>query len=167
VEEALARIGATGAVLRSQAPVIRGINDDAESWVTLWKRLSRVGVVPYYMFVERDTGPQAFFSVPLERCYDIFREAYSQVSGLERTVRGPVMSETEGKVCIDGITTISGEKVFVLRYLQARKPRIVGRTFFAQFDPDATWFSDLRPALDAAELLPLRDDWAARDASAR
>jgi hypothetical protein len=103
-------------------------------------------MIPYYMFVERDTGPQDYFSVPLARSYEIFRDAYATVSGLCRSVRGPSMSATPGKVCIDGVAEVAGEKVFVLRMLQARDPAQVGRPFFARFDPTATWLSDLKPA---------------------
>jgi L-lysine 2,3-aminomutase len=152
--QAVARIGRTGAVIRAQAPLIRGVNDDPLTWAAMWRQLTRLSVVPYYMFVERDTGPQDFFAVPLARAYEIFRDAYSGVSGLARTVRGPVMSATPGKVCVDGITEIAGEKVFVLRMLQARDPALVGRPFFAVHDPAAVWLTDLKPALGASALLP-------------
>jgi len=98
------------------------------------------------MFVERDTGPQDYFAVPLARGYEIYREAYKSVSGLCRTVRGPSMSATPGKVCVDGIAEVSGEKVFVLHLIQARRPELVGVPFFARYDPSATWLSDLVPA---------------------
>jgi hypothetical protein len=103
-------------------------------------------MIPYYMFVERDTGPQDYFAVPLARGYQVFSDAYRSVTGLCRTVRGPSMSATPGKVCVDGIAEVSGEKVFVLRMIQARDPGLVGKPFFARFDPHATWLSDLVPA---------------------
>ena len=56
------------------------------------------------------------------------------------------MSTTPGKVVMEGVTTIHGEKVFVLKFLQARDPEWVGETFFAKYDPVATWLTDLRPA---------------------
>jgi KamA family protein len=142
---AVQRITQAGAVIRTQAPLIRSINDDAETWRTMWRTQVRMGMVPYYMFVERDTGPQDYFAVPLARGYEIFRDAYQRVSGLCRTVRGPSMSATPGKVCVDGITTVAGIKVFVLRMIQARDPSLVGTPFFARFDPKATWLTDLEP----------------------
>jgi KamA family protein len=156
--EAIARVLATGAVIRSQAPMIRGVNDDADVWARMWREQTRLSIVPYYMFMERDTGAQHYFSVPLARAYELFRSAYQQVSGLSRTVRGPVMSATPGKVCVDGVVEVHGERVFALRMLQARDPRLVGRPFFAQYDPTATWLTDLKPALGAAELLPPVED---------
>jgi L-lysine 2,3-aminomutase len=146
VTNAIRRVQATGAVIRTQAPLIRSINDDADTWSRMWRAQLRLGLVPYYMFVERDTGPQGYFAVPLARAAEIFRDAYSSVSGLARTVRGPSMSATPGKVCVDGIADVAGQRVFVLHMIQARDPSLVGRPFFARFDPDAVWLSELKPA---------------------
>jgi KamA family protein len=143
---AISRIRSTGAVIRTQAPLIRSVNDDAAAWREMWKAQVRLGLVPYYMFVERDTGPQDYFAVPLARAHEIFRDAYASVSGLCRSVRGPSMSATPGKVCVDGVAEVAGEQVFVLRMLQARDPGLVGRPFFARYDPKATWLTDLTPA---------------------
>jgi KamA family protein len=142
---AVQRIRNSGAIIRTQAPLIRSINDASETWRSMWRTQLRMGMIPYYMFVERDTGPQDYFAVPLARAYEVFRDAYQGVSGLCRTVRGPSMSATPGKVVVDGITTIAGLKVFVLRMIQARDPKLVGSPFFARFDPEATWLTDLEP----------------------
>ncbi|MGP4027387.1 KamA family radical SAM protein [Actinomadura sp. 3N407] len=146
VTEAVRRIRGTGAVIRTQAPLIRTINDDPAAWNAMWRTQTRMGMIPYYMFVERDTGPQDYFAVPLARAYEIFRDAYRDVSGLARTVRGPSMSATPGKVCVDGVLDLFGEKVFALRLIQCRDPDLVGKPFFAKYDPDAVWLDDLEPA---------------------
>jgi KamA family protein len=156
VATAISRIRAAGAVIRTQAPLIRSINDDAACWARMWRTQLRQGLVPYYMFVERDTGPQGYFAVPLARAAEIFRDAYSSVSGLCRTVRGPSMSATPGKVCVDGVTEIAGQMVFVLHMIQSRDPSLVGRPFFAEYDPEAVWLSDLRPAF--ADRFPFEAD---------
>jgi KamA family protein len=149
VAEAVRRIRAAGAVIRTQAPLIRSINDDPAVWSAMWRSQSRMGMVPYYMFVERDTGPQGYFAVPLARGYEIYRDAYRSVSGLCRTVRGPSMSATPGKLCVDGVAEVAGEKVFALHMIQARDPGLVGKPFFARFDPHAIWLSDLQPAFSS------------------
>ncbi|MEU6799059.1 lysine 2,3-aminomutase [Nonomuraea wenchangensis] len=148
VQAAVERIIGTGATIRTQAPLIRSINDDPAVWSSMWRRQLRMGMVPYYLFVERDTGPQDYFAVPLARAYEIFRDAYASVSGLCRTVRGPSMSATPGKVCVDGVMEVAGQQVFVLHFIQARDPSLVGRPFFARYDPEAVWLTDLRPAFE-------------------
>ncbi|MRG92378.1 KamA family radical SAM protein [Polyangium spumosum] len=150
-KEALARVLSTGATVRCQAPLIRHVNDRAEVWEDMWRTQVRAGAVPYYMFIERDTGARHYFEVPLVRAHEIFRDAYARVSGLARTVRGPSMSATPGKVVIDGTPEIMGTKVFALRFTQARDPAWVGRPFFARFDPRATWLDHLRPAFGEKE----------------
>jgi KamA family protein len=150
-QAALRRVHRTGAVIRTQAPLIRHVNDSSHVWADMWRHQVQLGAVPYYMFVERDTGPKDYFEVPLARGVQIFRRAYRKVSGLARTARGPSMSATPGKVLVDGMATINGEKVFVLRFIQARDPAWVDRPFFARYDPDATWLRDLRPAFGKEE----------------
>jgi KamA family protein len=145
-EEAVRRILGAGAVLRTQAPLIRHVNDDADVWATMWNRQIRLGAVPYYFFVERDTGPKHYFEVPLHRALSIFEGAYRRVSGLGRTVRGPSMSCTPGKVLVDGVAEVMGQRVFVLKLIQARDPAWVNRPFFAKYDEDATFYEDLEPA---------------------
>jgi KamA family protein len=150
-QDAVRRIRSSGAVVRCQAPLIRHVNDDAKTWSDMWKRQLVLGAIPYYMFVERDTGPKQYFEVPLARALEIYETAYRRVSGLARTVRGPSMSATPGKVVVDGVTEIGGEKVFVLKMIQGRDPSWVGRVFFAKYDEHASWLDQLKPALGAKE----------------
>jgi KamA family protein len=150
-QTAVERIKNTGAVVRTQAPLIRHVNDSAETWSDLWKTQVRLGAVPYYMFVERNTGPKHYFEIPLARALEIFNTAFRTLSGIGRTVRGPSMSATPGKVLVDGVATIHGEKVFVLKFLQGRDPEWVGRPFFARYDEKVSWFNELRPAFGESE----------------
>ncbi|MFE2825154.1 KamA family radical SAM protein [Streptomyces sp. NPDC059271] len=144
--QALARIRATGAVVYCQAPLIAHVNDDAAVWAALWRAELAAGAVPYYLFVERDTGPHEYFKVPLARAVDIFQSAYRTLPGLARTVRGPVMSATPGKVAVDGVEETPQGTYFRLRMLQAREPALVARPFRARFSPEAAWLDDLELA---------------------
>jgi len=151
IHEAVTKIQGTGAQIRTQSPLLRHINDDPQVWATMWQKQVNMGMIPYYMFVARDTGAQSYFGVTLEQAHFIFNEAYQQVSGVCRTVRGPSMSAGPGKVRIMGITKVQGEKVFNLEFLQGRNPDWVGKPFFAAFDPKAKWLDDLIPAFGESE----------------
>ena len=146
---AIARVRATGAIIRSQGPLLKGINDSAAVWARLWNTQVNLGIVPYYLFVERDTGARHYFEVPLASAWEIYRHAMQQVSGIARTARGPSMSTNPGKVEIQGISEINGEKVFALRFIQGRQADWVQRPFFARYDETATWLDDLKPAFGA------------------
>jgi L-lysine 2,3-aminomutase len=166
-QRAVARIRETGAVVYCQAPLIGRVNDDAGTWADLWHAELRAGAVPYYMFVARDTGTREYFKVPLPRAAEIFRDAYSRLPGLARTVRGPVMSTTAGKIVVDGVWSDAGRSSgagagigggadsdssddvrLQLRFLQARNPDLVGRPFQARSSADAAWIDDLEPDPD-------------------
>lgn len=146
VKEAITEILKTGAAIRTQSPLLKHINDSPESWSKMWKKQVELGCIPYYMFVARNTGADHYFSLPLVEAWKIFREAYQSVSGISRTVRGPSMSCLPGKVQVLGVNEINGENVFTLRFIQGRGHDWVAKSFFATYDENATWYTDLKPA---------------------
>ncbi|MBN8551105.1 MAG: lysine 2,3-aminomutase [Deltaproteobacteria bacterium] len=145
-QEALKRIQNCGAQVRTQTPLLRGINDNAQVLAQLWEEQVRLGCIPYYLFATRDTGAQRFFGVPLAESLALYVEALHGVSRLAATVRGPVMSSDPGKILVQGISEVLGQKVFVLQLLQSRHTEWAGRLFYAQYDPRALWINELKPA---------------------
>ena len=148
VKLAIEKVRETGVQIRTQSPLLTNINDDADMWAQMWQKQVELGCIPYYMFVVRDTGAQHYFGVSLVKAHEIFQQAIQKVSGLARTVRGPSMSATPGKVQVDGVAEINGTKVIVLRMLQGRNPEWVNRPFFAKYDENAIWLDDLKPAFE-------------------
>ena len=163
--KAIRRIRETGVIIRAQGPLLAHINNKAAVWERLWRTQVRLGIVPYYMFVERDTGARRYFEVPLVQAWEVYRAAMSKVSGLARTARGPSMSAGPGKVEIQGVADIHGERVFVLRFIQGRNADWVERPFFARFDPTATWLDGLRPAFGDPEFF-FEEEYRAMQAQA-
>ncbi len=143
---AVSAIRATGAVIRTQSPVLNNINAASGIWSEMWEKQVALGIIPYYMFIARNTGAQPYFAVPLVRAYEIYRDAVSRVSGLARSARGPSMSAFPGKVKIDGVSEIAGEKVLVMSMIQGRDEAWVRKPFFARYDEAAVWLDDLKPA---------------------
>lgn len=146
VSQAIDRILKSGAVIRTQSPVLKNINDSPKVWAEMWQKQVALGCIPYYMFVARNTGADHYFSIPLVDVWKLFREAYQSVSGICRTVRGPSMSCLPGKMQILGMNEIGNDKIFTLRFIQGRNPDWVAKSFFAKFDDKATWYTDLKPA---------------------
>lgn len=148
LKEAVKQLRSVGVQVRSQSPLLKHINDKPELWAKMWREQVDQNIIPYYMFLSRDTGAQDYFAVPLAEAHEIFRKAYQEVSGVCRTVRGPSMSADPGKVQILGTQEINGEKVFVLRFLQGRNPDWVCKPFFAKYDEEAIWLDQLEPAFE-------------------
>lgn len=145
-QEAVRRLRDAGAVLYSQGPLLAGINDDPATWARNWSEQVQLGIHPYYMFIERDTGPRQYFEVPLPRALEIYRAAIQQVSGLARSARGPVMSAEPGKVEVIDAQASQDRTRYLLQFLQARDPALVRRPFWAEGRENACWFTQLSPA---------------------
>lgn len=148
VKKAISRIQNTGAVIRTQSPIFRHINDDPKVWEIMWKEQVKLGMVPYYMFIPRNTGANQYFKISLTEAYDIFSNAYTNVGGNARTVRGPVMSCYPGKIQILGISRVLNEDVLVLSFIQARNPEWTNKPFLAEMNSNAFWIDDLKPAFN-------------------
>jgi hypothetical protein len=86
----------------------------------------------------------ARFSHPRQLQSQLVSESVRRIRGTG-AASGPAMPTSEGTVCVTGIADIAARKVFVLRYTQASDPDRIGRPFFAAFEPEATWFTDLKP----------------------
>ncbi|MBN1651452.1 MAG: lysine 2,3-aminomutase [Bacteroidales bacterium] len=146
VKIAIKNIKKAGVEIRTQSPIMNHINNKAWIWRDMWNTQVKLGLIPYYMFIARDTGAQHYFSVPLVKAWQIYKDAYRQVSGIARTVRGPSMSAHPGKIEIVGPTTIDGDEVLTLNFIQGRNSDWVKRPFFAEYDEKAKWLDDLKPA---------------------
>ncbi|WP_236040578.1 KamA family radical SAM protein [Marinobacter nauticus] len=157
-KSAIKKILNTGAVIRSQGPLLRHINDKPEIWSRLWQKQVELGIIPYYMFVERDTGACNYFEIPLFRAWEIYQSAIQKVSGVARTARGPSMSADPGKVEIQGIIEIDSKKYFVLRFIQGRVSDWVQRPFLAEYSETATWLNHLKSASNQGAFFFEADD---------
>jgi L-lysine 2,3-aminomutase len=144
-QEAVYRLLETGATIRTQSPVLRHINDSAGVWTRNWSEQVRLGLIPYYMFVERDTGANHYFGIPLAKALSIYQNASRNLSGLARTARGPVMSASPGKVQVQGLLTVNNQRYFVLSFLQARRTEWLFRPFLAPYSETAQWLDELDP----------------------
>ncbi|MEA3444164.1 MAG: lysine 2,3-aminomutase [Bacteroidota bacterium] len=151
VTEAVKLIRNTGANIRTQSPILNHINASSEIWKNMWIKQVEMGMVPYYMFIARDTGARDYFGVPIVKAWEIFRNAYANVSGICRTARGPSMSADPGKVLISGVSEINGQKVIMLTFLQGRNSEWVRKPFFAKYNEEALWLDELEPAFGQEE----------------
>ncbi|MGQ1889189.1 KamA family radical SAM protein [Thermophagus sp. OGC60D27] len=155
VQEAIRNIRATGAEIRTQAPVLNHINNRSEDWARMWKKQVQLGLVPYYMFIERETGPYNYFSLPLVDIYKMYQKAMRETGSFAKTVTGPVMSASKGKVQIMGIVTnpLDGSKYFMMQYIRHRNYSETFKPFLMHYDKQATWVDQLKE-VEIPELIP-------------
>jgi len=136
-KKAISLVQKTGTITFNQTPILKGINDDADTIKTLIEELSFIGVVPYYLFQCRPVVGNKMFSTPIEATIDIVEKARARVSGLAAKVRY-VMSHETGKIEVLGKT-----KDFVFfRYHRAADEENSGKFMVFKRNPEAHWFDD-------------------------
>lgn len=129
-----------GAVCANQCPVIRGVNDDAETLATLFRQLSFIGCPPYYLFQCRPTVGNRPYTVPLVEGFRLFDAARGRVSGLAKRARF-VLSHRTGKIQILAVD----ERHIYARYHRAKDPGMEGTFHLYHRDDQAYWLDDLVP----------------------
>ncbi len=146
VQEAIANIRNTGAQIRTQSPVLNHINKSSSLWADMWTKQVNLGLIPYYMFIERETGPFEYFQIPIAEVYTIYNEAIRLTGSLAKTVTAPVMSASKGKVQILGVINnpLDGKKYFMLQYARHRDYKKTYKPFLAEYDEKATWVDQLK-----------------------
>ena len=94
VEELRSRYWIT---LSNQTPIIRGINDDADTLRVLQREHKRAGVENHYFFCGRDIIGHKAFNVSIETAWRILNESQKGLSGIEAQAR-LVLSHFKGKI---------------------------------------------------------------------
>lgn len=128
-------IGA-GIMLRNQTVLLKGVNDDAEVLKQLLRKLTAVGVAPYYIFQCRPVrGVKAQFQVPLPRGLEVVELAKGGQNGVGKCLRY-CMSTPRGKVEIVGKLP-EGKMLF--KFNQAKNAADAGRIFVETVQPEQCW----------------------------
>jgi len=142
--EAIKDLHHTGAMLANQTPMIRGINDNADVLAELFGKLSFAGICPYYVFQCRPASGNKHLAVPIEKGYQIFEQACSQVSGLGKRARF-VMSHLTGKIEIVGV---DNDYVY-MKYHRSAEEELNSKFMTFKSNPNAYWLDDYKEAIDA------------------
>jgi len=164
-KEAIRLVLKTGTAMTNQTPVLKGINDSADTLQNLLEELSFNGVAPYYLFQCRPTVGNEAYSTYIEETIDLIEEVRSRMSGLGARVLY-VMSHESGKIEILGKT----EEYIYFRYHRSASPENRGRFLvlkstytsvitgspenrgrFLVFrrNPEARWFDDYTDLIES------------------
>ena len=81
-KKAIKMLQKIGIVVKNQTVLLKGVNDDSHVLGSLLKKLTSIGVVPYYIFQCRPVkGVKGQFQVPFERGYEIIEGAKAMQNG--------------------------------------------------------------------------------------
>jgi L-lysine 2,3-aminomutase len=135
--------------LENQAPIIKGINDDADALRIMQRAIKRVGAENHYFFCGRDIVAHKAFNVPIETAWHLLNESQKGLSGVETHARLSI-THYKGKTEVASVTngpipgvpgTENGVVVFkILRNAAGASDR--GKVCIVARNPDAIWFDD-------------------------
>ncbi len=135
--DALELLRTAGAIMANQTPLIRGVNDDPDTLADLFRKLSFVGVPPYYVFQCRPVYGNLPYAVPVELTFEIFKEAKRFVSGLAKRAK-LIMSHASGKIEIIG----KSDGYTYFKYHEAVNQKDASRILVFRNNPEAYWLDD-------------------------
>ncbi len=135
--------------VENQAPIIKGINDDADALRVMQRALYRVGVGNHYFFCGRDIVAYRAFNVPIETAWQLLNESQKGLSGVETHARLSI-THYKGKTEVAAVTNEpmpgvpGGENgVLIFKILRsALEAPDRGKVCIVARNPDAIWFDD-------------------------
>jgi lysine 2,3-aminomutase len=129
----------SGVIVNNQAVLLKGVNDNPLTLVSLQNNLVSIGVNPYYIFQCRPVKRvKHHFQVPLCRSIAIVEEAKKHCNGLSKRFKF-ILSHRVGKIEILGI--LDNEIYF--KYHQAKDKKKIGKIFKRPVDKKSGWLDDL------------------------
>jgi lysine 2,3-aminomutase len=157
----------------NQAPIIKGINDDADALRVMQRELRRHRVENHYFFCGRDIVGHKAFNVPIEEAWRILNESQKGLSGVEGHARLSI-THYKGKTEVVAVTNqpIAGvphseSGVIIFKLLRSAKDAPdKGKVAIAGRNPSAIWFSGYTDRVIFDEL-GLFDEYIALDKQLR
>jgi len=154
---ALRRLKAHGVTLKSQSPIMNHISlfkdkngktdvdRTARNWIDLGNILGIMGVGFHSMYCARPTGEHHYFTSSLADINRVFSKIFRSLSSINRPSRYITMTSSAGKISLMGTTEINGEKLFVLKFNEARNMEWADKVFLAKYDENENTIEKLKP----------------------
>ncbi len=154
---AVRRLKRYGVAVKSQSPIMNhislfydengkvDIDRSAQNWIDLGNVLAMLGIGFHSMYCARPTGEHHYFTAPLADISKIFNKVYRSLASINRPSRYITMTSSAGKTSLMGTAEINGEKVFALKFNEARNMEWMDTTFFAKYDEQENTIEKLVP----------------------
>jgi KamA family protein len=122
-------------IVSNQTVLLKGVNNNPDTLSTLMNELTKIGVLPYYIFQCRPVkSVKSQFQIPLYEGYKIIEETNKKLNGHSKRFRY-VMSHKTGKIEIVGMD----KNYFYFKYHQAKDAKNLGRFFKKKINKKASW----------------------------
>ncbi len=154
---AIRRLKAHGATLKSQSPIMNHIslftneNGDvdvdrsAQNWIDLGNLFAMLGVGFHSMYCARPTGEHHYFTQPLAKINEVFNKVYRSLASINRPSRYITMTSSAGKISMLGTVDLNGEKLFALKFNEARNMEWMDKVYLVKYDEKQNTIANLHP----------------------
>ena len=154
---AVCRLKSYGITIKSQSPIMNhislyrnengevDIDKSAQNWIDLGNVLAMLGIGFHSMYCARPTGEHHYFTAPLADISKIFSKVFRSLASINRPSRHITMTSSAGKTSLMGTTEINGEKVFALKFNEARNMEWMDSVYFAKYDEQENTIEKLKP----------------------
>lgn len=154
---AIRRLRNFGAVVKSQSPIMNHISlftkpdgtvdvdRSAQNWIDLGNLLAMLSVGFHSMYCARPTGEHHYFTAPLADINKIFSKVYRSLASINRPSRYITMTSSAGKISMMGTVEVKGEKLFVLKFNEARNMEWIDNIYLAKYDEKENTIEKLMP----------------------
>jgi lysine 2,3-aminomutase len=154
---AIRRLKAHGTTVKSQSPIMTNISlfrkkngevdidRSAQNWIDLGNLLAVLGVGFHSMYCARPTGEHHYFTNPLADINKIFSKVYRSLASINRPSRYITMTSSAGKIAMLGTLELNGEKLFALKFNEARNMEWMDQVYLAHYDEHENTIANLKP----------------------
>ncbi|WP_346854673.1 hypothetical protein [uncultured Draconibacterium sp.] len=154
---AVKRLKSFGITVKSQSPIMNHISlyryengkvdvdHSAQNWIDLGNIMAILGIGFHSMYCARPTGEHHYFTAPLADITKIFSKVYRSLASINRPSRYITMTSSAGKTSLMGTAEINGEKVFALKFNEARNMEWMDTVYFAEYDEQENTIEKLKP----------------------
>lgn len=133
--EAINKLNDAHIIVKNQTVLLKGVNDNPAVMAELQGELTKIGVMPYYIFQCRPVKKiKHIFQVPLYRALNIIKETRLMLDGLSKRFRF-VMAHKTGKIEIFGCS----DDHLYFKYHQAKDKFLAGKIFHKKLSKNDCW----------------------------
>lgn len=121
------------------------IDRSARNWIDLGNILAMLGIGFHSMYCARPTGEHHYFTAPLADINKVFSKVFKTLASINRPSRYITMTSSAGKVSMLGTAIVNGEKVFALKFNEARNMDWMDKVYLAKYDEKENTIDKLIP----------------------
>lgn len=127
--------------LLNQHMIQKNCNDNAKTLTKLYKRLTVLGVQPYYIFQQMPTKGCSKKATAIDATFNMLNKVKTNLSGIAKTFRY-IIPTASGKLEVTDFDNKDNPKYIYLKYHHAKEAKNEGKLIKLPFEKGQTWIDE-------------------------